>query len=86
MSLQNRLIEGGYLSAQATGYYGQATVAAVKAYQKANGIEPLGYVGPATRAALNKSVDALRANLLQQLQILLQQIKEMQAQAGTTTI
>jgi hypothetical protein len=51
--LQVRLKELGYLTATPTGYYGNQTLAAVKKYQKANGLEQLGSVGPGTRAALN---------------------------------
>jgi phosphodiesterase/alkaline phosphatase D-like protein len=37
----------------ANGYFGPTTEDAVKKFQSANGIEPVGYVGPATRAVLN---------------------------------
>jgi len=36
-----------------TGVFGEVTETAVKAFQAANGVEAVGYVGPATRAALN---------------------------------
>jgi len=52
--LQIKLKELGYLTATPTGYYGNQTVAAVKKFQKAKGLEQLGTVGPGTRAALNK--------------------------------
>jgi peptidoglycan hydrolase-like protein with peptidoglycan-binding domain len=52
--LQKRLISEGYLSATANGTFGPATESAVKAFQKAHGLEQLGSVGPGTRAALNK--------------------------------
>jgi peptidoglycan hydrolase-like protein with peptidoglycan-binding domain len=35
------------------GYYGSVTEAAVVEFQKANDIDPIGIVGPRTRAALN---------------------------------
>ena len=54
-ALQNILIKEGYLSAAATGYYGSLTEAAVIAFQAAHGIQQLGVVGPATRAALNSA-------------------------------
>lgn len=54
LELQKRLKSEGYLTATPNGNYGPATVAAVKAYQKAKGLSQLGNVGPATRAALNK--------------------------------
>ena len=53
--LQNRLTTEGFFKVTANGYFGPATKAAVKAYQKAN--SPLkvdGTVGPLTRALLNK--------------------------------
>jgi len=37
----------------ATGYFGMKTQAAVKAYQTANGLDAVGYLGPKTRALLS---------------------------------
>lgn len=52
--LQKVLIAHGYLKIAApTGYFGPATLAAVKQYQSANSISMTGFVGPLTRAALN---------------------------------
>ncbi|MBX9765210.1 peptidoglycan-binding protein, partial [Patescibacteria group bacterium] len=51
--LQKLLSTLGYFKEEPTGYFGNLTKAAVIAFQKAEGIEPLGFVGPATRAALN---------------------------------
>ncbi|MBI2436972.1 MAG: peptidoglycan-binding protein [Candidatus Magasanikbacteria bacterium] len=53
--LQLVLQKLGYLSkdVQATGNYGSATTEAVKKFQQAKGLDPLGYVGPGTRTALN---------------------------------
>lgn len=51
--LQEKLSELGYFSGGATGYFGPVTKAAVVAFQKANGIDPIGIVGPKTRAALD---------------------------------
>lgn len=42
------------------GYFGSQTLAAVKAFQKAHGIEQTGFVGPLTRAALNKGTVSLQ--------------------------
>lgn len=54
LELQKILVAKGFLAADgATGYFGQMTFAAVKKYQQANGIDPTGFVGPATRAKLN---------------------------------
>lgn len=52
-ALQQELNRLGYLSASPTGYFGPETAAAVKAFQRANGISAVGYVGPSTRSALN---------------------------------
>jgi len=52
--LQKRLTALGIYSAGVTGYFGPLTAAGVKQFQGANNIERLGFVGPATRAALNK--------------------------------
>jgi len=54
LSLQEFLAQEGYLTATPNGYFGPATQAAVIKFQKANGISPLGIVGPSTRAALNQ--------------------------------
>ena len=54
IALQKLLIARGYqIPSGATGYYGAQTANAVTAFQRANGIEQLGVVGPATRTALN---------------------------------
>lgn len=52
--MQFFLSERGYLKADPTGYFGQATLAAVKAFQGDNGITTNGVVGPLTRAAMNQ--------------------------------
>ncbi|MDO8499633.1 MAG: peptidoglycan-binding protein [bacterium] len=53
--LQMKLKELGYWSAKLkiTGKFDANTIAAVKKFQKANGIAQVGYVGPATLKALN---------------------------------
>ena len=53
-ALQQKLIALGLLSVQATGYFGQLTKKAVQAFQKSKGLEQVGFIGPGTRAALNK--------------------------------
>jgi len=53
--LQKALIAEGVLKIDApTGYFGELTKAAVIAFQKARGIANTGFVGPLTRAELNK--------------------------------
>jgi hypothetical protein len=55
LQLQSKLKNLGYFSyPKLTGYFGAFTETAVKTFQKANNIDQFGYVGPATRAALNK--------------------------------
>ncbi|MCE9586299.1 peptidoglycan-binding protein [Candidatus Uhrbacteria bacterium] len=73
--LQKLLISQGFsIPAGATGYFGAQTRAAVIDFQKAHGITPaVGYVGPITRAELNKGVaptmsDEQRQMLIQSLQ------------------
>ncbi len=51
--LQKRLVSLGFLAINPTGYYGPATVTAVKKYQTQHKLSPVGSVGPATRKALN---------------------------------
>ena len=53
LQLQKVLSEKGFLSATPNGHYGLATVEAVKKFQKAHNIDPLGAVGPSTRSILN---------------------------------
>ena len=50
--LQENLIQMGYLSGKPDGKYGQSTVEAVKAFQKANNLTSDGTAGPATLKAV----------------------------------
>lgn len=43
-----------YPEGSVTGFFGPATQRAVKRFQEKHGIEPVGFVGPATRAKLNE--------------------------------
>jgi hypothetical protein len=52
-ALQEQLTKDGLYTGPITGYFGALTEAAVSKFQAAHGIEVKGYVGPATRAALN---------------------------------
>jgi peptidoglycan hydrolase-like protein with peptidoglycan-binding domain len=56
--LQAILYAQGYLKVSPTGYYGALTKQAVLSFQAANGLEPVGSVGPKTRALLNAYVTA----------------------------
>ncbi|MDB5259155.1 MAG: peptidase [Candidatus Taylorbacteria bacterium] len=51
-TLQDFLNSRGYLSSQPSGFFGQKTFAAVRAFQLANNISASGYVGPVTRAKI----------------------------------
>ncbi|MEW5857749.1 MAG: peptidoglycan-binding protein [Cyanobacteriota bacterium] len=53
-TLQQRLQQLGYFKAGITGNFGPITTQAVIQFQKANGLEPDGIVGPRTEAALQK--------------------------------
>ena len=53
--MQERLIELGYLDTDATGFFGTATAAAVRAFQKDQGLTADGIVGAETLTMLNKS-------------------------------
>jgi N-acetylmuramoyl-L-alanine amidase len=54
--LQGFLYKNGYLTSTPTGFFGNMTLSAVKAFQTANGINPTGYVGPMTRSKI-KNLD-----------------------------
>lgn len=51
-ALQEKLVELGYLTAEPTGYYGDATVAAVMAFQEKNSLDVDGKAGQMTRSVL----------------------------------
>ena len=50
--LQSRLRELGFFSGRSTGYFGSATLSAVKAFQRSQGLAADGVVGSSTRSAL----------------------------------
>jgi peptidoglycan hydrolase-like protein with peptidoglycan-binding domain len=54
LELQKKLQLLGFLSVEPTGFYGNATVTAVKKFQMAKGLPAVGYCDKATRAALNQ--------------------------------
>lgn len=51
-TIQQKLIRWGYLEGEADGIYGSRTAAAVRLFQKRNGLTVDGVAGPATLAAL----------------------------------
>ncbi len=53
MELQKLLSKLGFLKVAPNGYFGPSTVAAVKKFQAAHGLDQLGAVGPGTRLELN---------------------------------
>ncbi|MCD7742110.1 MAG: cell wall hydrolase [Ruminococcus sp.] len=58
-AIQERLKERGLFNDDITGYYGEKTEAAVKRFQKQQGISQTGTAGPQTLAALGISVGAI---------------------------
>ena len=60
--LQDYLISENYLSGQTTGYFGAATLKAVKSFQSANGLLSSGYVGPVTRAKIKSLSCGMTSN------------------------
>lgn len=52
--LQIFLNEKGFLKSTPNGYFGPATVTALKAFQKSQGISQVGTTGPSTRSAIKK--------------------------------
>ena len=59
--VQTRLIQWGYLSGPADGAYGEKTEAAVRQFQKNNGLTVDGRVGPRTAAAMGVSLSGSSA-------------------------
>lgn len=60
--LQSFLYKNGYLTVAPTGYFGNLTLSAVRAFQTAKGINSTGYVGPITRAKI-KNIDCNASNI-----------------------
>ena len=94
--LQKRLIHEGVYNGATSGYFGQLTLHAVKAYQSKVGISPTGYVGPQTREKLNATqiagidsvIDPIKrevliASLKAQLTVLLQQLELLLKKEGS---
>ena len=68
LELQKRLTQEGVYTGPITGYYGNLTVAGVRAFQVKNSIQTAGVVGPETRIALNKELAGLAALAVQPAQ------------------
>jgi hypothetical protein len=51
---QTLLQKLNYFTVTPTGFYGPVTTASVRAFQAANGIDSVGYIGPQTRSKLNE--------------------------------
>jgi|GEM_PF-5871669 len=78
--LQLLLKELGYFTLEPTGYYGPVTAQALSAYQTANGLEAVGYVGPKTLALLNLgtlSKDAYVAFLMKEVERLTKELEAL---------
>lgn len=54
LELQKKLVSLGYLNDEPSGFFGVATEKALKKFQSENKLDVFGYVGPGTRALLNK--------------------------------
>jgi len=87
LALQKILAQQGFLTAAPNGHYGPATLAAVKEFQKANNINAVGYVGPATSNALNNIATRVPRQTKQQLiQLIEQEILQLQIQIEKLSI
>jgi N-acetylmuramoyl-L-alanine amidase len=86
--LQKRLTQEGVYAGPITGYFGHLTVAALKAFQRKNGLDPVGVLGPKTRVLLNQGVVIAPptsrapsiASLEAQIQDLLAHVAHLQAE------
>ncbi len=72
LTLQQFLFDGGYLTIKPNGYFGAGTVTAVKKFQIANGISPVGSIGAGTRGKVkevscSKKGTALTLKTMQQV-------------------
>ena len=99
LRLQGFLIASGFLDAQATGYFGSLTAAAVRKFQASHGLSQVWRVGPATLSEINNlisgpphppsiegagsSEDQKKKELEAQIQSLMQMVQSLQAQAGS---
>lgn len=93
--LQRELETEGFFHASATGNFFEMTKQAVMEFQKAHGLPATGFVGPMTRAELNKKrgqsvavvagAQSGREEIMRQVQILMEKVKELQAQLNASS-
>ena len=84
--LQKILTQSGFFSSPSIGSFGPMTKTGVKKFQTANNINPTGYVGPLTRAVLNKgSSPTLLQELQSQLAALMAKLAGLQTATSTAT-
>lgn len=62
IKIQRKLKQWGYYSGSIDGVFGSGTLAAVKSFQKKNGLTVDGIVGPATAAAMGITLESGGAN------------------------
>ena len=60
-ALQDFLADKGFLNSNPTGYFGLLTLKAVKQYQSLVKVPSTGFVGPLTRAEINKELELVSA-------------------------
>jgi len=70
ITLQTKLKRWGYFDGPITGYYGTLTTAAVKYFQRVNGIEQTGTVGPITARALGMTIASANTSASSDLYLL----------------
>ena len=70
IAIQERLKERGLFNDDVTGYYGPITQAAVKRFQKQQGISQTGIAGPQTLKALGITIGSVPASTTQNIDLL----------------
>ena len=88
LALQQFLFDGGYLTIKSNGYFGAGTVTAVKKFQIANGMSPVGSVGIGTRTAIKKrscAGDLAAQRISEGFQKMLKAAQEERASSTQTT-
>lgn len=70
IAIQEKLKERGLFNDDVTGYYGPVTQAAIKRFQKQQGISQTGIAGPQTLKALGISIGSVPASTTQNIDLL----------------